>query len=152
MQRINTQISGENPTGLGGRLSDKPYWSQLKAYLACLHVLLIQVLRVIPHDERLEIVFEEQKEYEPFANLILVIAAREGPKNAEPPVEVSQLAEPPVRVPQLARPVLQVLKLAEPPILPSAGSGPVLVATQDSAGGDFAPCHDAPREDSWNLT
>jgi hypothetical protein len=64
-------------------VSGKPYKKQLKGYLTCLHALVIQVLRVIPGDERLEMVFEEQGEYEPFANLVLAIAAQQGPRTSE---------------------------------------------------------------------
>ena len=81
---------GLRPIMAGSRLedyvdlvSDKPYEKQFKSYLVCLHVLVIQVLREIPDDETLEIVFEEQRQYEPWANLILAIAARVGPKTSE---------------------------------------------------------------------
>ncbi len=64
-------------------LSDKPYKKELKAYLACLHVLVIQVLRAIPGDERLEIVFEKQGEYEPYAKRILTVATATAPRTSD---------------------------------------------------------------------
>jgi hypothetical protein len=45
----------------------------LKGYLACLMPMVIQILRGIPENERLEIVFEQQYEYEPFAHMALSI-------------------------------------------------------------------------------
>jgi hypothetical protein len=56
---------------------------ELGAYLTCVHTLAIQVLRVIPDDERLEIVFEEQRQYEPLANRILASAADLGPRTSD---------------------------------------------------------------------
>jgi hypothetical protein len=42
-----------------------------KAYLVCVFAVTVQMLRVIPDSERLEIVFEVQKEYENFAHQAL---------------------------------------------------------------------------------
>jgi hypothetical protein len=41
----------------------------LKGWLALLQPLILQTLRIVPDDERLEVVFEEQREYQPYANL-----------------------------------------------------------------------------------
>jgi hypothetical protein len=43
----------------------------LKGYLVCIIPLVIQVLRSIPQNERLELVFEQQREYEPYAHRAL---------------------------------------------------------------------------------
>jgi len=47
----------------------------LKGYMACLMPMVIQTLRGIPDDERLELVFEQQREYQPFVNMALPFAA-----------------------------------------------------------------------------
>src|SRR6185437_9069940 len=52
---------------VAGTISEK----LMKGYIACLYPLVINTLRVIPPNERLELVFEEQKEYEPFVGLML---------------------------------------------------------------------------------
>jgi hypothetical protein len=66
------------PTLAGVRVGDyedlitgTPAQRLLKGYLVCIIPLVIQLLRVIPGNERLEIVFEQQKEYEPYAHLAL---------------------------------------------------------------------------------
>ena len=43
----------------------------MKAYIACLIPMVINVLRGTPQDERIELVFEEQREYMPFTDLAL---------------------------------------------------------------------------------
>ncbi len=43
----------------------------MKGYIACLMPLVFQLLRVVPSDDRVDLIFEEQKEYEPYANLAL---------------------------------------------------------------------------------
>jgi hypothetical protein len=43
----------------------------LKAYVVCLSALVAQVLRVVPAHERLELVFEEQRQYERLTNMAL---------------------------------------------------------------------------------
>ena len=43
----------------------------LNGYVAALYPLLIQMLKWIPRNERVEIVFEEQQRYAPFANAML---------------------------------------------------------------------------------
>lgn len=43
----------------------------LKGYIACLYPLIINVLRSIPRNERLEIIFEAQNEYQPYAEHVL---------------------------------------------------------------------------------
>lgn len=52
---------------VAGTISEK----LLKGYIASLYPLVINTLRVIPPNERLELVFEEQKEYEPFVHRML---------------------------------------------------------------------------------
>jgi hypothetical protein len=52
-------------------VSGTPDAKLLKGYMACLSPMIIQTLRGIPEDERLELVFEEQKQYEPFVNIVL---------------------------------------------------------------------------------
>jgi hypothetical protein len=52
-------------------VSGTPEMKVLKAWLACLPALVMQTLRGIPEDERLELVFEEQSEYAPYADLAL---------------------------------------------------------------------------------
>jgi hypothetical protein len=64
-------------------LDDDPSKLELGAYLVCMHVLTIQVLRAIPDDELLEIVFEEQNEYECYASKILSVAAATGPRTSD---------------------------------------------------------------------
>jgi hypothetical protein len=44
---------------------------ELKGYIACLFPLLIQVLRVVPDTERLEVVLEDQKQYKSAADQML---------------------------------------------------------------------------------
>lgn len=43
----------------------------LKGYVACIIPMVIQILRSIPQNERLEVVFEQQREYEPYAKLAM---------------------------------------------------------------------------------
>lgn len=43
----------------------------LKGWLACLFPLVLQTLRVVPEDEHLELIFEEQREYQAHANTAL---------------------------------------------------------------------------------
>jgi hypothetical protein len=43
----------------------------MKGYIACLVPMVINVLRGTPQDERIELVFEEQREYMPFTDLAL---------------------------------------------------------------------------------
>jgi hypothetical protein len=52
-------------------VSGRPEEKTLKAYLAALIPMIVQALRGIPDTERLELVFEQQNEYEPFANMAL---------------------------------------------------------------------------------
>ena len=52
-------------------VSGTPEMKALKGWLACLTPLVMQTLRGIPEDERLELVFEEQSEYAPYAELAL---------------------------------------------------------------------------------
>ncbi len=43
----------------------------LKGYVACLYPLIINVLRAVPRNERLEIIFEQQNEYQPYTEHML---------------------------------------------------------------------------------
>ncbi len=43
----------------------------LAGYITCLTPLILQVLRVVPDGERLELVFENQRAYEPLANMAI---------------------------------------------------------------------------------
>jgi len=52
-------------------LSGTPAQKLLKGYIVCIYPLVINVLRAIPRNERLEIVFEEQQEYQPYTELAL---------------------------------------------------------------------------------
>jgi hypothetical protein len=52
-------------------VSGTPEAKLLKGYVACIPPMVIQILRYIPKDERLELVFEDQHEYQPFAHLAL---------------------------------------------------------------------------------
>jgi len=45
----------------------------IRGYVVCLYAMVIQVLRGTPKDERIEFVFEEQRQYEPLVNVILPI-------------------------------------------------------------------------------
>jgi hypothetical protein len=72
------EACGLTPLLAGVRYSDyedlvsgTPAAKLLKGYLACLFPLILQTLRVVPNTERLEVVFEEQREYEPFAQIVL---------------------------------------------------------------------------------
>lgn len=47
----------------------------LKGYMSCLFVLVISILRFVPDDQRVMLIFEQQKEYQPFADLALRIFA-----------------------------------------------------------------------------
>jgi len=46
----------------------------LRGYVACIAPMVIQILRVIPNNERLELVFEEQREYQHYANMAFQIS------------------------------------------------------------------------------
>ena len=48
-----------------------PEEKNLKGYLACIAPMVMQILRVLPNNERLELVFEEQRQYQLKANLML---------------------------------------------------------------------------------
>jgi len=50
-------------------VSGGPAERLLKGWLACLQPLILQMLRVVPDDETVEVVFEGQREYEPCADL-----------------------------------------------------------------------------------
>jgi hypothetical protein len=52
-------------------VSGTPEAKQLKGYMSCLMPMVAETLRGMPKDERLEIVFEQQNEYEPFVNMAL---------------------------------------------------------------------------------
>ncbi len=43
----------------------------MKGYMACLFPLVEQTLKGIPKEERIELVFEHQREYEPFVDMVL---------------------------------------------------------------------------------
>jgi hypothetical protein len=51
----------------------------LKGWLACLFTVVLDTLRVIPDGERLELVFEEQKQYQRYAHYILSVIASHDP-------------------------------------------------------------------------
>jgi len=48
-----------------------PHAKELKGYMSCLMPMVAQTLKGIPRDERIELVFEQQNEYEPFVNMAL---------------------------------------------------------------------------------
>lgn len=48
-----------------------PHAKELKGYMSCLVPMVTNTLRGIPKDERIELVFEQQDEYEPFVNMAL---------------------------------------------------------------------------------
>jgi len=48
-----------------------PAARQLKGYMICLFPIVLQTLKALPHNERIELVFEQQNEYEPFVNMAL---------------------------------------------------------------------------------
>jgi len=52
-------------------LSGTPAQKLLKGYIVCIYPLVINVLRAIPRNERLEIVFEQQHEYQPYTEFAL---------------------------------------------------------------------------------
>lgn len=52
-------------------VSGTPVAKMLKAWIACLFSVVLDTLRVIPDHERLEFVFEEQREYERYAHMVL---------------------------------------------------------------------------------
>jgi hypothetical protein len=52
-------------------ISGTPAAKLLKGWLACHHPLVLQTLRVVPDDQRLELVFEEQREYQVYASMAL---------------------------------------------------------------------------------
>jgi hypothetical protein len=52
---------------VAGSISEK----LLKGYMACVYPLVLNVLRTVPSNERLELVFEDQKEYAPYTNTLL---------------------------------------------------------------------------------
>src|SRR5208282_5208121 len=43
----------------------------LKGYMSCLMPMVLQTLKGLPENERIELVFEQQDEYEPFVNMAL---------------------------------------------------------------------------------
>jgi hypothetical protein len=47
----------------------------LRGYIACLFPLVIQILRGTPREKQVELIFEEQHQHEPYANLALPIIA-----------------------------------------------------------------------------
>ena len=53
----------------------------LKGYLACIAPMVIQILKVVPDNDCLELIFEEQPEYQHYANLALQISVLETAKN-----------------------------------------------------------------------
>jgi hypothetical protein len=80
LARLGTvpNMCGLTPVLTGVRYSDyedlvsgSPFEKSLKGWLVCLLPLILQILRVVPDGERLEVVFEEQNQYEPFAHKAL---------------------------------------------------------------------------------
>lgn len=74
--------SGVVPAFGGVRYADyedlvlgSPEEKTLKGYIICLIVLVTDILRRVPATERVEIILEEQRQYEPFANIALGILA-----------------------------------------------------------------------------
>lgn len=55
-------------------ITGKPGEKLIKGYIACLIPMVIQILRGIPRDERLELFLEEQWQYAPFADMALQLA------------------------------------------------------------------------------
>jgi len=62
-------LSGVRFSDYEDLVSGGPAEKLLKGWLACLQPLILQMLRVVPDNERVEVVFEEQREYQPNANL-----------------------------------------------------------------------------------
>ncbi len=52
-------------------LAGTPAQKLLKGYIVCIYPLVVNVLRAIPRNERLEIVFEQQSEYQPYTEMAL---------------------------------------------------------------------------------
>lgn len=52
-------------------LEGTPAAKLLKGYLVCIYPLVVNILRSIPRNERLEIIFEQQNEYQPFSECAL---------------------------------------------------------------------------------
>lgn len=56
----------------------------IRGYIACLYPLVIQVLRGTPRTDRVEFVFEQQRQYAPLVNIVMpIIAQAERPGNEE---------------------------------------------------------------------
>lgn len=47
----------------------------LKGYMSCLFSLVMSILMAVPNDQRVTLIFEEQRQYQPFADLALRIFA-----------------------------------------------------------------------------
>ncbi len=69
--RLTPVVGGVKAADYEDLIQGTPAEKLLKGYIACIYPLVINVLRVIPKNERLEIVFEEQKEYELYTKCAL---------------------------------------------------------------------------------
>jgi hypothetical protein len=65
-------------------VTGSPAAKLLKGWLTCLFTIVLETLRVVPDGERLELVFEEQREYEQNAGQILSMIAYHDPWSGTP--------------------------------------------------------------------
>jgi len=68
---LTAVVSGVRVSDYEDLLRGTPAKKLLKGYVASIYPLVINILRSIPTYERLEIVFEQQEEYQPFAECAL---------------------------------------------------------------------------------
>ncbi len=62
--KLTAVVGGVRQADYDDLIQGTPAEKLLKGYIACIYPLVINVLRAIPKNERLEIVFEQQREYE----------------------------------------------------------------------------------------
>lgn len=69
--KLQPVLAGVRAKDYEDLLDGTPAERLLKGYLVCIVPMVIQILRSIPKNEKLELVFEQQSEYEPYAHRAL---------------------------------------------------------------------------------
>ena len=69
--KLQPVLAGVRTRDYEDLIDGTPAEKLLKGYLVCVIPMVVQLLRSIPRNERLELVFEQQSEYEPYAHTAL---------------------------------------------------------------------------------
>jgi hypothetical protein len=69
--RLKPVLGGVRAKDYEDLVSGTPAQKLLKGYIVCIYPLVVNVLRAIPKNSRLELVFEQQDEYQPYTECAL---------------------------------------------------------------------------------